>query len=64
MNLHNINFRSLAREFCREQGFNNVDLVEAAMIKSAEQVVEKTSALMATTLKELREERAHNLRGS
>lgn len=39
----NINFREAAREFCREKQFFNVDLIEQAMVRSAELVVEDTT---------------------
>jgi hypothetical protein len=40
------NFREPAREFCREQDFNNVDLIEKAMVRAAEIVVTQTTALV------------------
>ena len=40
-------FRDAAREFCREKDFNNVDLIEAAMIKAAEIVVADTTQMLA-----------------
>lgn len=39
-------FRELAREFCREKEFSNVDLIELAMQRAADRVLTDVTALV------------------
>lgn len=53
-------FRELAREFCRAKDFNNVDLIEAAMVQAAEIMVAETKQRLAKLREDIVEHRERN----
>lgn len=55
-----LNFRELAREFCREKDFPNVDLIEAAMQKAAASTLAQTTERLAVLRAQMVEHRERN----
>lgn len=53
-------FREPARQFCRENDFNNVDLIEAAMVRAAEIVVGETTQMIAGAREQMVAHRERN----
>lgn len=62
MTIEPINFRVAAREFCREKGYNNVDLIEAAIIRGAELAYQSATDLVTRANKEAKENHSPNRR--